>query len=106
MLILTRKAGESLYIGDQVKVTIMELKGNQVRVGIDAPSTMKIYREEIYRQILEENQQAAQGMGTELPEGLGDFGHRDRAVVAGVRSLKNSRTVSPKELRGKTKDLS
>jgi carbon storage regulator len=104
MLILTRKAGESLYIGDQVKVTIMELKGNQVRVGIDAPSTMKIYREEIYRQILEENQQAAKGIGEELPEGLGDFAPGERAALPGVRSLKNSRTVSPGVLRGNKKD--
>lgn len=59
MLILTRKAGESLYIGHDVKVTIVEVKGNQVRVGIAAPADLKVYREEIYRQILEENQKAA-----------------------------------------------
>ena len=52
MLILTRKPGESLYIGDDVKVTIVEIKGNQIRVGIDAPADLRIYREEIYKQIL------------------------------------------------------
>jgi carbon storage regulator len=62
MLILTRKPGESLYIGDHVKVTIVEIKGNQIRVGIDAPSDLRIYREEIYRQILDENKKAAEGM--------------------------------------------
>lgn len=60
MLILTRKPGESLYIGDSVKVTIVEIKGHQIRVGIDAPSDLRIYREEIYLQILEENRQAAE----------------------------------------------
>jgi carbon storage regulator len=58
MLILTRKPGESLYIGD-VKVTVVELKGHQIRIGIDAPPEIRIYREEIYLQILEENKQAA-----------------------------------------------
>lgn len=73
MLILTRKPGESLYIGDNVKVTIVEMKGNQIRVGVDAPSTLRIYREEIYLQILEENKSAAEGISdaalTELSGG-------------------------------------
>lgn len=60
MLILTRKPGESLYIGDNVKVTIVEIKGHQIRVGIDAPPELRIYREEIYLQILEENKKAAE----------------------------------------------
>ena len=60
MLILTRKPGESLYIGDNLKVTIVEIKGNQIRVGIDAPPEYRIYREEIYLQILEENKKAAE----------------------------------------------
>ena len=65
MLILTRKPGESLYIGDSIKITIVELKGHQIRVGIDAPKDMRIYREEIYVQIIEENKKAA-----EAPQGL------------------------------------
>jgi len=60
MLILTRKPGESIYIGDNIKITIVELKGHQIRVGIDAPISFRIYREEIYLQILEEQKQAAQ----------------------------------------------
>lgn len=66
MLILTRKPGESLYIGDNIKVIIVEIKGNQIRVGIDAPADLRIYREEIYLQILEENKKAAEtGMVSE-----------------------------------------
>lgn len=60
MLILTRKPGESLYIGDSVKITVVEIKGNQIRVGIDAPPELRIYREEIFLQILEENKKAAE----------------------------------------------
>lgn len=73
MLILTRKPGESLYIGDDIKITIVEIKGHQIRVGIDAPRDFRIYREEIYLQILEENKQAAEGsLGSEL-EGLKEW---------------------------------
>jgi carbon storage regulator len=59
MLILTRKPVESIFIGDQIKVTIVEIKGSQIRLGVDAPKDLRIYREEIYQQILEENKQAA-----------------------------------------------
>jgi len=59
MLILTRKPGESLYIGEDIKVTVVEIKGHQVRVGIDAPRNFRIYREEIFLQIVEENKAAA-----------------------------------------------
>lgn len=69
MLILTRKRGESIYIGGRIKVTVVEIKGNQVRVGIDAPQEERVYREEIYLQILEENRQAAEAVPT-LEEGM------------------------------------
>jgi carbon storage regulator CsrA len=59
MLILTRKTGQSIYIGDDIKITVQELRGNQIRLGVDAPPEVKIFREEIYTQILEENQQAS-----------------------------------------------
>lgn len=59
MLVLTRKPGQRVYIGDEVKITLMEIRGNQVRIGIDAPSSVRIYREEIYLQIEEENKSAA-----------------------------------------------
>ncbi len=59
MLVLTRKTGESLYIGDDIKVTLHGIRGNQVRIGVDAPPNVRIYREEIYLQILEENKSAA-----------------------------------------------
>lgn len=66
MLVLTRKPGQSVYIGDDIKITLHGIRGNQVRVGIEAPSSVKIYREEIYLQILEENKNAA----AELPPDL------------------------------------
>lgn len=59
MLVLTRKVGEKIRIGDQVTVTIMEVKGRQVRLGIDAPQDLSVHRQEIYEKIQEENQAAA-----------------------------------------------
>ncbi len=51
MLILTRRVGESVMIGDEVTITILGVKGNQVRVGINAPKTVAVHREEIYERI-------------------------------------------------------
>ena len=59
MLILTRKSGEGINIGDDIKITIMEIKGRQVKVGIEAPPDFIIHREEIYAKVLEENRLAA-----------------------------------------------
>ena len=59
MLVLTRKLGESIKINDDIKVTIVQIKGKQVRVGIDAPKSTKIHREEVYMAIQKQNQQAA-----------------------------------------------
>ncbi len=59
MLVLTRKSGESIAIGDDVKVTVLEIKLKQVRLGIEAPQGTTVHREEIYQRILEENKMAA-----------------------------------------------
>jgi carbon storage regulator len=59
MLVLTRKLGEVIRIGTGVTVRVLEVKGNQVRLGLEAPPDVKILREEIYRAILKENEEAA-----------------------------------------------
>ena len=54
MLILTRRVGEKLIIGDNVKITVLGVKGKQIRVGIDAPPEIEVHREEIHHRILKE----------------------------------------------------
>ncbi len=55
MLILTRKLGEQIAIGDDIRITLLEIKGSQAKLGIEAPRSMGIYRNEIYEKIVTEN---------------------------------------------------
>lgn len=59
MLVLTRKLNEALRIGDDIKITVVEVKGNQVRLGIEAPLSVPVYREELYLKVREENRLSA-----------------------------------------------
>ena len=59
MLVLTRKVGEAIAIGDQITIKVVEVKGSQVRIGIEAPADFRIYREEIYLKVKEQNRLAA-----------------------------------------------
>lgn len=59
MLILTRRLGESIQIGDDIRITFLDIKGKQIRMGIEAPKDVMVHREEVYRMIQEQNLQAA-----------------------------------------------
>jgi carbon storage regulator len=60
MLVLTRKLGESIAIDDHIKIRVVQIKGKQVRIGIEAPKDTKIHREEVYMAIQDQNQQSVQ----------------------------------------------
>lgn len=68
MLILTRKAGESLYIGDDIKITLIGVQGKQARIGINLPDTMTVYREEVYKRVMQDNISAGQRENKELSD--------------------------------------
>ena len=57
MLILTRRVGETIIVGDQTKITVLGIKGNQIRIGVDAPKDLSVHREEIYLRIQKEKEE-------------------------------------------------
>lgn len=68
VLILTRRIGETVMIGDDVTTTVLGVKGNQARIGINAPKTVAVHREEIFERIKQEKQKAGQGKTPEKPQ--------------------------------------
>lgn len=63
MLILTRRTGESLQIGDNIKLTVLSVRGNQVQIGVEAPSEVPVHREEVYERIKRERETGAPAPG-------------------------------------------
>lgn len=68
MLIVTRRPGERIMLGPDITVEVMEVAGNSVRIGIDAPRSLPVYREELWTQIKQENEAAAGAGADELPK--------------------------------------
>ena len=68
MLILTRKAGEAIAIGEDVKITVLGIQGKQVKLGITAPEKVSVFREEIFKKIQLENVKASQALKEDLQE--------------------------------------
>ncbi len=68
MLILTRKSGESIAIGDDIKIAVLGISGKQVKIGITAPERVSVYREEIFRKIQSENVKASMSLKEDLQE--------------------------------------
>ena len=67
MLVITRKSGERICLGDDVTVTVLEIVGSTVRLGIEAPAEIPVYRHEIWAAVKEENRAAAEASITDLP---------------------------------------
>jgi carbon storage regulator len=70
MLIITRRPGEKIMLGDDTVIEVIEVSGSSVRIGIDAPRSLPVYREEIWRSVKEENAAAAQADPQVLPSDL------------------------------------
>jgi carbon storage regulator len=67
VLIITRRPGEKIMLGEDISIQVMEIVGNQVRIGIQAPKSVPVYREEIWEAVRAENQAAAESAPDELP---------------------------------------
>ena len=70
MLALARKVNESIMIGNNIEITVLEIKGDQIKLGVKAPKSVPIYRKELYVQIQEENKQAGSAVDVEALRGL------------------------------------
>ena len=66
MLILTRRAGQSLYVGESIRVTVLGIQGKQVKLGLELPDDMTVYRDEVYQRVMEENRLAIQTSNEDL----------------------------------------
>lgn len=66
MLILTRRPGESLYLGENIKLKVLSIQGKQIKLGLDVPEDMAVYRDEVYLKIKEQNSLALEASGQDL----------------------------------------
>ena len=66
MLILSRRAGASVYIGDTIRVCVLKIQGSQIKIGFDVPEHVSVYREEVYERIREQNQKALEVSNEDL----------------------------------------
>ncbi|MFL6101555.1 MAG: carbon storage regulator CsrA [Actinomycetales bacterium] len=83
MLVLTRSVGESVVIGDDIIVKVVEVRGDVVRLGVEAPTAVRIYREELYRELVAANQAAAAGSQQEELTALLSQAAKNRQPRAG-----------------------
>jgi carbon storage regulator len=66
MLILTRRPGESIHVGDDIKITVLSVKGRQIKIGLDVPEDMPVYRDELYQKVQEQNREALEATDSDL----------------------------------------
>lgn len=88
MLVLTRKVGEGIAIGDDIKIVVMQIKGKQVRLGIKASPSTVVHREEVYQRIQDENRSASQTDVSSVTQAAEMFGEKDQSKgVAPIRRV-------------------
>lgn len=97
MLILTRKLGESITIGDNIKVTVLGIYGRQVRLGVDAPIEVVVHREEIYVKIQQENRKASKTIKSDLMSVVNALKDRIIGAPDGRAKLSLKRTRKGKQ---------
>ena len=95
MLVLTRKVGEGIAIGDEIKIIVMQVKGKQVRLGIKASPSTVVHREEIYQRIQEENHNASQPDARAIAEAVDIIGNDTQVERQGSVLRRSVRKKKP-----------
>ncbi len=97
MLVLSRQRDETIMIGDEIEITVVDIRGDKVRLGITAPTRIAVHRKEVYEAIRQENEQAARISGTELCGLKGDIlpGPARSRVRAQARGLASQARPTP-----------
>ncbi len=91
MLVLSRQRDETIMIGDDIEITIVDIRGDKVRLGITAPNTIPVHRKEVYEAIQRENREAAKVRAEDLPKGAKPAG----SPAPGVTHMRPGRSVVP-----------
>lgn len=94
MLILSRKSGETIVIDGRIRVTVMRVDGEAVKIGIDAPAHVPVHRQEIYDEIQRSNKQAVTRQSVALPKFLATH-HGTRVVHPGTPTMSKAQTSTP-----------
>ncbi len=95
MLVLTRRAGESIMIGDEVRVVVLDVRGDTVRLGIDAPRSVKVHRAEVFAEVQEANAAAATPAATDLTTVASRLQQIARSAAAGPRPPRSAPSSPP-----------
>lgn len=96
MLILSRRVDERIMIGEQIEISVIDIRGDQVKIGISAPRSVKVYRKEVFQAIQQENLEALKASPSALPRLEGVLGP---AVERAAPGAENQRS-GPRELEG------
>lgn len=95
MLVLSRQRDETIMIGDEIEITVVDIRGDKVRLGISAPTRIAVHRKEVYEAIRLENEQASRLAGTSLPGGEGSISPGPAKLRVNAKTSRLAVTQAP-----------
>jgi carbon storage regulator len=95
MLVLSRQRDETIMIGDEIEITVVDIRGDKVRLGINAPTRIAVHRKEVYEAIKVENEQASRLAGTSLPDGGNSISPGPAKLRVNAKASRLAATSSP-----------